>query len=347
MEEKDKIDMRTMGAEQNLMLRRSAIKLVQSGMTKSDVASKLGLRYASLVSWHKAYREQGAQGLVEARRGVPQGTHKKLGPEQERAIVSKIQGTMPDQLKMPYGLWTRRAVTELIYRSYGVEMTPRAVGNYLKAWGFTPQKPAKVAYEQRPAEVRQWIQGEYPEIAARARAEGAEIHFGDEVGVRNDCQYGRSYAPKGKTPVRAGMAKKFSVNMVSTVTAQGKVSFMVYDGRMDADLFIVFMVQLLKWKRRKVFLIVDNLRVHHAKVVKAWAADNAQRIELFYLPSYSPQHNPDEYLNCDLKQGISAKKAPKDQTQLKGLLIEHMQMLRSDPKRVRSYYRHPKIAYAA
>lgn len=347
MEENEKVDVRSMSSEESLMLRKAAIKLITSGMTKTDVASKLGLRYASLVAWHKAFKEHGVEGLKEAKRGVSKGTNKKLEKEQEAEIVSKIEGTMPDQLDLPFGLWTRKAVGELIYKSFNVELTPRAVGNYLKTWKFTPQKPARVAYEQRPEEVREWLEEQYPSIAARAKAEGAEIHFGDEVGVRNNCQHGRSYARKGRTPVRASMSKKFSINMISTVTAQGKVSFMIYDGRMNADVFIHFMTQLLKWKRRKVFLIVDNLKVHHARTVKAWVSENSEKIELFYLPSYSPQHNPDEYLNCDLKQGISSKRAPKNEGQLKGLVIDHMKMLQADPRRVKSYYRHSKIAYAA
>jgi transposase len=347
MTEHKKVDMRTLTIDQKSVMRNNAIRMRLNGIKNKEVAAILGCRPTTVSTWYKAYNANGAKGLQEAKRGAPLGSNKKMTADQEKRVVKMITDTMPDQLKLPYGLWTRRAITELVHREYGIVMGERAMGNYLQAWGFTPQKPAKEAYEQRPEEVKAWLEEKYPAIHKRAKAENAEIHFGDEVGVRNNCQHGRSYAPIGRTPVRKSMSKKFSVNMISTVTAQGKVAFMVYRGRMNADVFIDFMKRLLKYKRRKVFLIVDNLRVHHSRLVKEWVAVHSDKIELFYLPSYSPQHNPDEYLNCDLKQGISSKKAPRNEDQLEALIIEHMNMLESKPSRVRSYYRHPKIAYAA
>ena len=166
----------------------------------------------------------------------------------------------------------------------------------------------KRAYEQRPAEVRKWLEESYPAIAARAKEEGAEIHWGTclqqagETGIRSDSQHGRSYSPKGKTPVIRLSAKCASMNMISTVTNQGKVRFMVYSGSMNAKRLLRFFAQLVKDAARKVFLILDNLRVHHARLVKAWLAteENQRNIEVFFLPAYSPELNPDEYLNCDL-----------------------------------------------
>ena len=148
-------------------------------------------------------------------------------------------------------------------------MPIRTVGAYLQRWGFTPQKPLKQAYEQRPAAVQKWLKEEYVAIAQRAKQERAEIHWGDETGIRSDSQHGRSYAPQGKTPVIRLSAKRTSINMISTVTNQGKVRFMMYKETMSAQVLITFMKQLLKGSARKIFLVVDNLRVHHAKLVKA------------------------------------------------------------------------------
>jgi transposase len=186
-----------------------------------------------------------------------------------------------------------------------------------------------------------------PSIKEKAKEEGAEIHWGDETGARNNSQHGRSYAPKGRTPVKKSSAKRFSINMISTLTNQGKVKFMVYSGTMNSDRLIEFMEQLVKDSDRKIYLILDNLRVHHSKVVKKWEEENKENIALYYLPSYSPEKNPDEYLNCDLKYGLSEKPAPKNQEQLRSNVENHMKMLQKDELRVKKYFRHKDIKYAA
>ena len=153
------------------------------------------------------------------------------------------------------------------------------MGDYLRSWGFTPQKPKKKAYEQSSKKVQKWLEDDYPEIKKQAKIEGAEIHWGDETGVRNTNQHGRSYAPKGKTPTKKNMSKRFSINMISTVTNQGKVEFMVYSGIMNTEMLIKFLEQFTKGKQRKMYLILDNLRVHHSKLVKEWVKDNSSKIE--------------------------------------------------------------------
>lgn len=226
-------------------------------------------------------------------------------------------------------------------------MAIRTVGNYLSQWGFTPQKPLKKAYEQSPTKVKKWLEDEYSQIKEKAKDEGAEIYWGDETGLRSDSQHGRGYAPKGKTPIIHLSAKRTSTNMISAITNQGKVRFQVYDGTMNAKLLIGFMKRLIKDAKRKVFLILDNLRVHHAKVVKAWLAEHGELIEVFYLPAYSPELNPDESLNCDLKAGVHGKVPARNNKQLKDKVISHMRMLQKTPARVEKYFQHLKIQYAA
>ena len=223
------------------------------------------------------------------------------------------------------------------------------MGEYLKRWGFTPQKPLKRAYEQRPAAVRQWLDDDYLAIASRAMQEQAESPWGDETGMRNDSQHGRSYAPRGHTPVIRLSAKRASTNMISTVTNQGKMRFMIYSGSMNAARLIQFFKQLLKGAQKKIVLILDNRRVQHAKPVKAWLAEsrNPKRLEVFFLPAYSPALNPDEYLKGALKIGRPAKPPTRDTATLKQHVRGHMRMLQQSPTRVSPYFHHPPIRYAA
>jgi hypothetical protein len=196
---------------------------------------------------------------------------------------------------MDFALWNRAAVRELIERECGLNLSIRGVGNYLKRWGFTPQKPIKKAYEQQPAAVQQWLDESYPAIEARAKAEEAEIHWGDETALVNTDVRGRSYAPAGKTPVTYTVGgTRHKLSMIATVTNQGKTRWMIIDEAFNADKLIEFLAALIKEAERKIFLILDNLRVHHSKPVKAWAVEHQDKIELFYLPSYSPELNPEE-----------------------------------------------------
>lgn len=343
----EKMDFRKLSIEERFQFKKRAITLIKSGKKQYEVAELYGIRAATVSSWMKAYKLHGTKGLKERLRGVKSEDKKLLNKKQEKEIQKMITDVMPEQLKLDYALWTRRAVKELVEREFGIVLAINTMGDYLRSWGFSPQKPKKLAYEQCPKKVQKWLDEEYPTIKKRAKEEDAEIQWGDETGVRNSNQHGRSYAPKGKTPTKKHKSKRFTVNMVSTVTNQGQVQFMVYSGSMNADRLIEFMNQLIKGREQKIFLILDNLRVHHSKVVKAWVEDNKDKIELFFLPSYSPEKNPDEYLNCDLKYGMSEKPAPKNSEQLRTNVENHMNMLKSNAERVKKYFKHKEIQYAA
>ena len=207
--------------------------------------------------------------------------------------------------------------------------------------------PLRRAYEQNPKAVQKWLDEEYPAIEAKAKKEKAEIHWGDETGLRNDSQHGRSYAPRGKTPAILLPAKREHVSLISTITNQGKVRFMVYENAMNSQILLKFLKRLTKDAGRKVFLILDNLRVHHSKMVKEWLANHTNEIEVFFLPPYSPELNPDEYLNCDLKTGVHSGIPARTSSQLKAKAISHLRKLQKLPTRIKKYFHHPKTSYAA
>jgi transposase len=317
-------------------------------MSYKEIAVIIGASRNSVSEGCRKYDTDGVAAIKSKKRGIKEGMNRTLTQEQEAEVQRCIIDKTPDQLKLSFALWTRQAVGELIRLRFGITMPVRTIGHYLRRWGFTPQKPTKRAYEQRPEAVRTWLQEDYPAIHERAKAENAEIHWGDETGIRSDSQHGRSYAPRGNTPVIRLSAKYTSINMISTVTNQGLVRWMMYDGTLNAKVFIKFLQRLIRGaKGRKIFLILDNLRVHHAKVVTAWLEDHEQEIELFYLPSYSPELNPDEYHNCDLKAGVHSKPPLRDKNKLKAAVSAHMHKLHKSPERVAKYFRHPSIRYAA
>jgi transposase len=267
------------------------------------------------------------------------------------AEATKIQRWLadktPDQLKLPWALWTSRAVRDLITLRFGKTLGLSTVQLYLQRWGLTPQKPLARARERSPAAVAAWLEQHYPAIAKRAKAEGAVIYWGDETGISNQDQIGRSYAPKGRTPVVARTAKRRTQSMISAVSNRGLMRFMLFDGALNAARFIAFLRRLIKDADQKLVLIVDNLKVHHAKPVKAWVAAHAHEIELCYLPAYAPDHNPDEYLNNDLKQKLRQKLQPASKQELVKRTRSVLRAIQRSPERIRSYFTPEPVRYAA
>lgn len=340
---KKRIDARTLAAEAIEEKRRTAHALRKRGLTRADIGEIVGVHADTVGRWLKIDEKS----LALEKRGRKQGTFTLLSDAQEKQIRRLITDKTPDQLKMAYALWTRKSVQEVIEQRTGIRLAIRTVGEYLKRWGMTPQKPQKRAYEQREPEVKRWLNETYPDIQARAKTENAEIYWGDETGLRNDCQHERGYAPKGQTPVIRLNAKRESINMISAVTNQGMVRFRIFEGTMNGDVLIDFLMRVIGDAHKKVFMILDNLKVHHCKPVKEWLKTHEKMIEVFYLPAYSPELNPDEYLNCDLKAGVHSGIPARDKAQLTSKTRDHMKMLQKNPERVKKYFENENIAYAA
>jgi len=342
----EKRDARKLSTEAQQELRSLAIKLKKSGQTYAEISKTIEVHPSTICSWYKAYEKDGKKALKIKKRGRPSGSCMTLDENQSYEIQKTIQDKCPDQMKFPFALWTRKAVQTLIKELYKVNMPIRTVGEYLKRWNFTPQKPLRKAYKQNPKAVKEWLNKEYPTIFKRSKKEKAEIHWGDETGLCNDSYHGRSYSPRGKTPAIKLHPRCKRVNLISSITNQGKVRFMIYKERMNSQTMIEFLKRLIKDSKRKVFLILDNLKVHHSHIVKDWVKEHSEIIELFFLPSYSPELNPDEYLNCDLKIGVHSGTPARTKEQLNKKALSHLRKLQKLPGRVRNYFKHPKISYA-
>jgi transposase len=342
-----KIDARKLSTETQQQIRNQAIRLKKSGKTYNEISEITCIHKSTICKWYKAYQQKGASAIKIQKRGRRKGSCRKLTIDQEKEVQKTVYDKCPDQLKFPFALWTRKAVQQLIRELCSVKMPVRTVGEYLKRWGFTPQKPLRKAYKQNPKAVNKWLEEKYPAIVKRVKKEGGEIHWGDETGLCNQSYHGRSYAPRGETPAIRLHPRCKRVNLISTVTNQGKVRFMVYKDRMNSDTLIKFMKRLIKGSSRKIFLILDNLKVHHSYIVKEWQEKHKEQIEISFLPSYSPELNPDEYLNCDLKAGVHSKPTVKTREHLKDNAISHLRKLQKSPDRVKKYFKHSKISYAA
>ena len=295
----------------------------------------------------KRFAERGAAGLKTGPRGPEPGHGRFRDAGQEAEVCGLIRRHTPDELDLPFALWSRAAARELIRRRFRVRLAVRSMGTYLARWGFTAQKPLRRAYEQDPAAVRRWLRRDYPAIAARAKAEAGTIFWGDETGLRSDDVRGRSYAPRGRTPEVRVNHKRSGLGLISAVTNKGELRWMVLDGAVKAPDLIRFLARLVRDVGRKVFLILDRLPVHRSAKVRAWLAGREAEIEVFHLPGYSPELNPDEGVNGDLKQAVARKEPVRSKQQLKHAVVGHMRKLSMLPHRVRSFFGHETFRYAA
>jgi hypothetical protein len=273
-----------------------------------------------------------------------------LAPQQAATTVRYIISGCPDQLSLPFALWTREAVQELLSRKFDLQVSVWTVGRYLRAWGLTPQKPVRRAYQQNPAAVRKWLEEEYPAIGELARQFKAHIHWLDEMGLRSDHQAGRSYGRRGETPVVMGTGQRFRCNMISSITNRGRLAFMIFRQRFTARVFLNFLGRLLRLTRktrRKVFLIVDGHPVHKSRLVNRWLVEHAAQIRIFCLPSYSPELNPDEWLNQDVKTNALGRVRPVNVQEMMDNLRSYLRITQARPKLVKNYFREGHVQYAA
>jgi transposase len=291
------------------------------------------------------YKIKGSQGLKSKKRGVTGG--KKINGVQSAQVRQLIKDKLPDQLKLPYGLWTREAVQQLILVRYGIELSRWQVGRYLKSWGYTPQKPITKAFEQKPERVKQWLEKEYPAIKKQAQREKAIIYFGDETGMRSDHQAGRSYAPAGETPVIKKTGQRFSLNMISAISNRGHLQFMIMDGRFNSEVFQTFLKRMIKYSKQKIYFITDGHPAHKTKKLNEWLALNKKRIEVFFLPPYSPELNAQEYVNQDVKTNVIGKKRPINKEQMKSNVEDFMMKRKNDKQQVQKYFHVSHVRYAA
>lgn len=338
-------DARRLSPEAQEDLRIRAVKaVVEGGMKQTKAAEVFGVARPTINRWVGEYRTHGAAALKSRKRGRPRRS--RLAGHEAALAVRLITDRCPDQLKLPFALWTREAVVELLAARFGLSVSVWTAGRYLKRWGLTPQKPMRRAYEQDPVAVQRWLAKEYPAIREKAKAEGAEVHWGDEMGLRSDCQAGRSYGRKGKTPVVQGTGQRFGCNMISSITNRGTLRFMVFQKRFTAPVFIEFLSRLVRQSGCKVFLIVDGHPVHRAAKVKRWLANHSDQIRLFFLPGYSPQLNPDEYLNHDVKANSVGRRRAKDRAELMKNVRGYLRSTQKMPNIVRNFFRAEAVRYA-
>jgi transposase len=339
-------DARLLSPEAQEDLRRRAVAAVKGGMSQAAVSTVFGVSPKTVWRWVNAFDSNGNRALKAGRRGRRAGEQKALTPQQEVRVRRAILSKNPDQVALPGLVWTRPQVRDLIRRWCGVGLSLVTIGKYLRSWRLSPQKPVRKAYEQNPVAVARWLEVDYPAIAKRAKKEKAVILWLDQTGLRSDAPVGRTWAPVGQTPVVPKTGKRFGVNVMAAISNKGELYFTCYTGSFNGPVFQAFLKRLVGHLDRKIHLIVDGHPVHRRLSIRNWLAENVGRIEMHFLPGYSPELNPVELLNGDIKRRVSQAN-PANRAQLAAEASAHLRRRQNQPDAVKALFGKAEVRYAA
>lgn len=322
--------------------RVSACEALEHGVSADEIAKVLKVSRSSIFDWQKTYRAHGAEAL---RTKKTRGAKSKLNDGQLSQLYRLVAGNDPRQLSFGLALWTRGMIQELIFRQFGVRLSIVSVGNVLTKLGMSPQRPLYRAYEQDPEKVADWKEKTFPQIQARAKKEGAAIFFADEASVRTNYHAGTTWAPVGKTPVVAGSGRTRSISMISAISPRGELHFKIHESGIKQEEFLEFCKMLVADAGRPVFLIMDNSQVHRAKILADHAAQSNGMLTLFFLPPYSPDLNPDEWVWKNVKHDNLGRASVKSESELAEFASVALAKLKEMPAKVRSFFGDPALRY--
>lgn len=339
-----KVDGRKLNRKVLEKIRIDVVTAVQSGKTPTEVAEEFGLGTNRVFEYLARYR---AGGIDALRARKASGRPKRLDAKQIRWVYNTVTSKNPSQLKFKFALWTRKLIQQLIYRKFRIKLSLPSIGRLLAQLGLTWQKPLRKAYEQNPSLIEKWLKKQFPYIKRRAKETGAVIYFADESGIRSDHQSAKTWSRMGKTPTAYHTGKRFSLNMVSAISNRGDIKFKVIEGRFNADVFITFCRHLVKDIQKKVFLIVDGHPAHKAKKVKTFIRSMEGKLSLYFLPPYSPDLNPDEFVWNDVKTHGVARQEIKTKIDLKKAALSRLHHLQKSPAKVKSFFMAKTTRYAA
>lgn len=306
------MDTRKLSPNELSLIRKKAVEsIVIHGLSKQEASAIFGISRVSIWKYIKEYKNGKEKSFEYKKRGVKIGTGSKLNKLQINQLVSDVISYTPDELGMNYTLWTSKVVHEYIISNYGINYNRRSVRKIMTKLGFSSQKPIKLAYERNPKRIEEWLTETYTKIKVKAMAEGARIYWGDEMGIQSTDNRGKTYGLKGKTPVIKKTGSRFKCNMLAAISPQGFMNWMVFEDNFTSKKFIEFLGRMIRQIKQKIFLILDNHRVHHSKKVQAYVEKHKDKLELFYLPPYCPDMNPQELVNQDVKANANNFRALK------------------------------------
>lgn len=341
-----KRDGRTLSHETLEEMRRTAVVRMAEGERPAAVAASFGMHRSWAFKCRAAAKGRG-KGLRALRSTKASGRPRKLSPRQEQQVFRWVNGKNPQQYGFDFGLWTRQVVQALVVERFEIGLSLASIGTMLARLGLTAQKPLQRAYQRDPEAIERWQQVTYPNIAAQARREGAEIFFWDESGFRADTVHGKTWGQRGHTPVVQRPGQRQSISAASAINSKGAFWFQTYAGALTGELFIELLEKLMYRRKKAVHLVIDSLPAHKKSTVKQYVAGTNGRLTLHFLPGYAPELNPDELVWSHAKRTGVARSPLRKGEKLAQRVNEQLQDIADAPGLVRSFFGHPSVAYVS
>ena len=327
--------------------KRAVYGVMRHGLSQKKAAELFGFSQTSMSKYIRLYKSQGAKSFSYKKRGIPIGTGSFLRKTQEQELREDIVSFTPDELGMEFTLWTSKVVREHLRRKYAINYSVRGVRKLMCRIGFSSQKPVKLAIQRNPEKITEWLEKQYPKIKERAMKESARIYWGDEMGIHSTDNRGRTYGLVGQTPMIKKTGSRFKCNMLAAISPQGFMNWMVFEDNFTSQKFILFLGRMMRQINQKIFLVVDNHRVHHSAKVKAYVEKHKNRIQLFYLPPYCPDMNPQELVNQDVKANANNFRVLRNLQDLTINVRSYLTHIQFDPFKIQNFFQKKEVAYAA
>ena len=344
------INIKSLPAKRREEIRGKLFALWRKGVKAYAAAKQLRIHERTAYHLYGRFRDEREGAVAEKRRGPAASPRASLTPGETERLAAAVSGGDPRQLVLGFALWSSRAVVAFAREKFGKEISRRAARRLVRRLGYTYQRPVRRAREQDAAAVRGWLDRDYPAIRTLARENGASIFWADEASCQASGVKARGYSPRGRAPVlNAPANRRVRCNYIAAVSNRGELYFQTFADTMTADRFRRFAQGLVADVGGPVVLIVDNLRVHHADCLQGWLGEMERSGSLWvrYLPSYSPELNPEEYLNRDVKAAAAERDIPGTAEKLAEQTVAHLQKRRNDPDAVRRVaFGHRSVAYA-
>ena len=342
------MDNRKLKLEEIEVLRKKAVEaVILHGETQKRASALFGFSPTSMTKYIASYKRKGESTLVYKKRGVKPGTHSKLTEDQLFELKEKIINSTPDKLGIENTLWTSKVVCKYVEKYFHVSYADRSMRDLMARLGFSSQKPIARSYKRNPAKIAAWLEHDYPKIKELASKEGARIYWGDEMGINSTDNRGRMYSPKGETPAITNAGSRFKCNMLAAISPQGFMNWMVFQENFTSKLFVIFLGRLNRQIKQKIFLILDNHRVHHSKHVQAYVNKHKDKIRLFFLPPYCPELNPEELVNQDVKANANNFKVMRSIEDLETNIRFYLTKIQFNKDKIRSYFNKKEVRYAS
>lgn len=330
-----------------ILKEKAVLSVIEHGLTQSKACKIFGFSPTSMCKYIKEYIDSDKKIIPYKKRGVKPRTHCKLSQDQENKLKDIILSRTPDQQDIQATLWNSKVIQQLVEKDFNTSYSTRGIRDLLQRLGFSSQKPIKKAYEQNPINIQNWLEVEYPKIKVRAMQERARIYWADEMGIQSEDNRGRSYGLKGEKPVIRKSGSRFKCNMLAAISPQGFMNWMVFKDNCTSSKFIEFMRRMIRQINQKIFLIVDNLKVHHSKKVREFVEKNKEKICLFYLPAYSPDLNPQELVNQDVKANANNFRALKSLDDLMINIRYYLTKIQFNPCKIMNFFNKKEVRYAS